>query len=336
MADDYNPQETLWQIDENGFPGEGGMHDKLRFLLRYAILAPSSHNSQPWKFRIMDDTIEVYLDMSRWLKVADSDQREIHISVGCALENLLIAAEHFGLGYDLNYFPDDKNNELAATVKFGTNGSQSEFRDKALFDQITKRHTNHGDFEDRRIRIDDRRELIDLCVEDGIDLYLTDNAKIHHRVEELIARADAIQFSDQEYRDELAYWIGRGVFGSSWLMSKIGQMAVKFVNLGKSQGKKDTGLIESAPFLATICSDNEDRISQLKVGQVFERVSLAAARMNIAVHPMSQILEVPELRKEVAGLLPESGKIPQQTFRMGYAEPEDDHTPRRELSEMLE
>ncbi len=336
MADDYDPRETPWQIDESDFPADGSMQDKLRFITRYAILAPSSHNSQPWRFRIKNDSIDVFIDMSRWLKVADSDQREIHISVGCALENLLIAAEHFGLGHELNYFPDDNNNELAATIKFDSNGSRSEFRDKSLFDQITKRHTNHGSFEDRRIPFDVRRRLMDLCVEDEIDMYLTDNADIHHRVEELIARADAIQFSDPEYRDELAQWIGKGVFGSSWLMSKIGQMAVKFVNLGKSQAKKDSGLIESASFLAAICSDSEDHISHLKVGQVFERVSLAALSMDIAVHPMSQILELPELRKKVAGLIPESGKIPQHTFRMGYAEPEDDHTPRRELSEVLE
>ncbi|KAF5410530.1 MAG: hypothetical protein C5S47_06520 [Candidatus Methanogasteraceae archaeon] len=41
------------------------------------------------------------MDTTRWLKVADSDQRELHVSIGCAPENLLIATGHFGYGYQM-------------------------------------------------------------------------------------------------------------------------------------------------------------------------------------------------------------------------------------------
>ncbi len=73
-----------WQVDEDHFPSSASSADRLRFLLRYAVLAPSSHNTQPWKFRIIGNQIDVFIDEERWLKVADDDQRELHISVGCA------------------------------------------------------------------------------------------------------------------------------------------------------------------------------------------------------------------------------------------------------------
>lgn len=52
---------------------ETSLREKLEQFLKYAILAPSSHNTQPWLFKIVgEDTIEVYADDSRWLKIADS------------------------------------------------------------------------------------------------------------------------------------------------------------------------------------------------------------------------------------------------------------------------
>lgn len=91
----YDPGITPWQMNERDFPLEGNSAEKLQFLLQYTILAPSSHNTQHWKFSVSEDEIHVFVDRTRWLKVADRDQRELQISVGCALENLLITTEHF-------------------------------------------------------------------------------------------------------------------------------------------------------------------------------------------------------------------------------------------------
>jgi nitroreductase len=86
----------------------------------------------------------------RWLKVADLDQREWYISVGCALENLLIAAEHFGYGHLVAYFLEPANEELAAVVKFMLHGEPSPFREPALFEAISSRHTNRKFYESLR------------------------------------------------------------------------------------------------------------------------------------------------------------------------------------------
>ena len=92
------PEASLvaWNIKEGDFPNNSSSEEKLTFLLNYAILAPSSHNSQPWKFNVTKDEILVFVDKSRRLQVADADQRELYVSLGCALENLIIAADHFG------------------------------------------------------------------------------------------------------------------------------------------------------------------------------------------------------------------------------------------------
>ena len=64
---EYNPKVTQWQINKQDFPYAGSGAEKLLFLLRYAILAPSSHNTQPWKFLVGEDEIQVFADLARWL-----------------------------------------------------------------------------------------------------------------------------------------------------------------------------------------------------------------------------------------------------------------------------
>jgi hypothetical protein len=70
---------------------------------------------------------------------------------------------------------------------------------------------------------------------------------IKRKVDELIIRGAATQFSDSAYREELGYWIGQGVFGTPWLMSKMAQFAVTYMNMSKGQAKKDSEVLMSAP-----------------------------------------------------------------------------------------
>ena len=62
----------------------------------YASKAPSGHNTQPWKFNITDSTITVLPNLDVALPVVDRNNRELFISLGCATENLCIAAEAKG------------------------------------------------------------------------------------------------------------------------------------------------------------------------------------------------------------------------------------------------
>ena len=323
-----------WKVDRREFPSSAALRERIRFLLRYAVLAPSSHNTQPWKFAIGENRVDVFADETCWLRVADADRRELFLSTGCALENLLIAAEHFGLGHAVSYQPDSANERHAATVTFTENGRAAAYRPAELFEALTVRHTNHGRYDDRPIPRKTLEEFQSLCVEDGLALYLTDDRETRRQVDDLVVRADAIEFADPAFRRELAYWIGRGVFGSSWLMSKLGQLAVTHINMGKSQGKMNSELLMSSPVLGLIAVQTDDRVSQLQAGQLYERVSLLAASRSIWTQPMSQILQVPELKDDVAQLLPEPNRTPLHPFRMGYAEPER-HTPRRPLAEVI-
>jgi nitroreductase len=156
-----------WGISEQNFPSSGSSYDKLKFFLNYSILAPSSHNTQPWLFKIVDNSIELYADRARALPVVDPEDRELTMSCGAALYHLVLAIRHFGFEYKLEVLPPilanhGKHDEvaggsggsgdddlLARVVVEGTiEKKQSNSEEEKLFQAITKRRTNRFMFQD--------------------------------------------------------------------------------------------------------------------------------------------------------------------------------------------
>src|SRR6188474_613706 len=108
-----------WNISIEDFPANGTMAEKWKFFLRYAVLAPSSHNSQPWLFRLRNDTLELRADRRRACRVKDPNDRELVMSCGCALFHLRCAMRHFGYLGTVEIFPD-QDPDFVARVGLGT------------------------------------------------------------------------------------------------------------------------------------------------------------------------------------------------------------------------
>ena len=129
-------RKDVWEVTEADFPHAAPIEIQIGFLLRYAILAPSVKNSQPWAFSVQGNRIHVIADLSRAQSVTDPGHRELYISLGCALENILVAAEHFGLRHGVSYFPEPGQAELVATVHFAPGGVPSNARAGATLNAI--------------------------------------------------------------------------------------------------------------------------------------------------------------------------------------------------------
>lgn len=329
----YAPKLTPWQISPEDYDAGAPLHERLIFLVRWAILAPSSHNTQPWRFHVGADEIWIYPDEDRWLRVADPDRRELYISLGCALENLLIAAEYFGFGYEAAIPREERREAPAVTIRFSDTPSASGFRGPELLDCIPRRRTNHSIYDAKPVPDAVRFAMFACAVEPDLKLHLLFDDVIKREVHDLVVDADARQFADPAWREELGLWIGKGVFGAPWLLAKMGQLAVTYVNLGRSTGRRDALVLMSAPLFGLITADEDDPGSRIRTGQLFERIYLTAERYGLALQPISPIVEDQTARARLSELVP--GGLPMQPFRMGYAEQEKEHTPRRPLEDVL-
>ncbi|HWQ18807.1 MAG TPA: hypothetical protein VN455_03445, partial [Methanotrichaceae archaeon] len=131
---------AAWNAKEGDYPSKKSIEEKIRFLLRYAVLAPSGPNIQPWKVYLRENEVTLMADFSRSLPNVDTNNRTLFMSNGCFLANLLIAAEHFGFGYDIEYLPDGTESDKIAVIGFDEGEGAKKFPD--LFNAITRRHTN--------------------------------------------------------------------------------------------------------------------------------------------------------------------------------------------------
>lgn len=327
----YDLRTDVWRVDAEDFPADESLTERGRFLLQYAILAPSSHNSQPWEFVIEGGQVKIHADEDRWLEVADQDKRELYISLGCAIENLCIAAERFDLDFDIEY----QNDTPSVVVTLLPNSEPSPERPLELFDNITERTTNHNLFRDKSVGDTVRDKLRNCVLETDVTLEMIDDSEQKASVAELQADADQLQMDNSDYRKELGKWIGIGALGDSWLKARIGQAVVSHLDIGDREAKKNSKLIQSAPVVGVLMADSDAPSARIKTGQVFERIALTATSTNVAVHPMSQILERPEMRTELTSQLNLGDALPQHLFRFGYPQTEEDHTPRWPLEKFL-
>ena len=330
------PESSLevWNINESEFPeNNSSAQERLTFLLNYAILAPSSHNSQPWKFNVSDESIQVFADQSRWLSVADPDKREMYISLGAALENLIISAEHFGYNCTISYFPGETDLVVEVFLKEGTKASPN----SALFEAITARHTNRNPYQMRAISGAELDDLYRYSSLPDVAVFLSQDPDTNKAFRDLVVEADGTLYSDINYRSELGRWLGQGVMGPRGAKAKLAQLAVVFLDVGPAETQKDSDLINSTPCIGFISTEENDSLSSLQAGRALERLWLAAASRGLGLHPMSQPLEVPQMKDRLSALLPASSEMRavQQTFRLGYAASEEEHSGRRPLEEVL-
>lgn len=133
-----SPDLDPWAEALDTFPLTGEPAARLAALVRFAVLAPSSHNSQPWLFRVEGDVLELWADRTRALAVSDPEDRELTISCGCALLNLRIALRSFGQKIACQLLPDPAQPDLMARVRL--EGDQEPGQgDRDLFRAISQR-----------------------------------------------------------------------------------------------------------------------------------------------------------------------------------------------------
>lgn len=319
----------LWDLDETTYPVDKTLGEKLAFLLNYAQLAPSSHNSQPWQFAVEDSQIHIYPDLDQWLKVADPERRELYISLGCALENLLVAAEHFHLGYQASFFSDRDGKEHFASIAFSEDTPTHDVRDPGLFNAILQRRTSREPFQSRLIPKEELLQIKTAWLEKELHLHFIANIEQKRQLAKMVQTADETLCRNPAYRHELAEALGQGAFGMRWPWSQLARFVMRLSNPGTQLGKKNARALMSAPILIILSAENDDAISQIKIGQLYERIALTAAKLGLSTQPLSQLLEVAGTRQQLASMLPEAKLVPQHFFRLGYASQQKAPTPRR-------
>jgi hypothetical protein len=295
-----------------------------RELVRYATLAANGHNTQPWRFAIHEHAIAIYPDFARRVPVVDPHDRELWISLGCALENLLVAARTLGYAPDVTY-PEAEN---AIHVRLSTAAAHGD----PLFDAIPLRQTTRSAYDGQPIPRADLRQVQAVALEPGVMLQVLTDRADRETVVEYLNQGNLSQYGDPAFVDELIAWLRfnkrealaslDGLFsrcsGNLEVPRWLGQRFLT-TTTPQQQAEADARKLRSSPAAVVISAETDTKSAWVRTGQVFERLALMTTARNIKSALLNQPIEVPSVRAQFQSAVGLGSMLPQLVVRLGYA-----------------
>ncbi|TVP44421.1 MAG: hypothetical protein EA350_11605 [Gemmatimonadales bacterium] len=318
----------------------------MRRILAAAAQAPSGHNTQPWRFAVEGLRITILPDLSRRLPAVDPDDHALFISLGCALENLVVAARDEG--YDAEVDDAGLDGEAPALVVQLRPMQAVDSRGNGLRAAIPERQSTRRTYDGRAIPSADLRRLESASRQDGVGFHLFTDAGSIEPLVELVEEGNRRQFGDPAFVEELVSWIRfnprevrdrqdgltHAVMGLPSIPRWLGRVVMtRFVTPG-SQARSAARAIRSSAALMLFTTDRAGPRGWVHLGRSFERVALTATTLDIRQAHMNMPCEVSELREELRRHLQLGAAHPLLLLRIGYGRPMP-RSPRRPLAEVL-
>ena len=324
------PPLQPWSLPDHAPAGE---IEIARGLIGAAVLAPSHWNAQPWRFEVEGQVIRLLGDPQRTLPIVDPERHAMRLSLGAALENLLVTARAWGLRPTVNYHPPSDAAGVA-DVEW-TEGDTP--RDRALFHAIVDRRTNRHEYDGRGL-FRENRAALSVQVPDGFRLHWIDDRDRIHAIGQLVHDAVHEQVMDRDAQAERFAWtrfddearrrgdgisVGALALGgpAKWLAGRYLNPKSWFLGQGAgSLGKQARKCVRSAGALVLLTAPERREESWLLGGQVYERFALKATQFGIAHQPIRAPIEQERFRPELLTHFDAVGEIPLMFVRLGHAD----------------
>jgi len=324
--------------------------DTLKELIRCATLAPSSHNTQCWKFRIDKDSndlkITILPDLDRRCAVVDPDDHHLYVSLGCALENLCQAAKAYGLVAKV----DALSPSTGIPIYLTTTSHHQQTTSNELFDAIPHRQVSRSEYNGEPLSENGLKKLCEAASlgAKGVHVaFLTDPESIHKALNH-IQRANTAQVNDKHFVQELVSWIrfgeqeciskGDGLAGppsgNRFAPRMLMQPLFPFIFRPGPENDKIAKQVSSSAGLAIFVSEKDDPVHWIECGRAYERFALQATALGIKNAMLNQPVESAEARTKLAKEFDLQGR-PDLVVRFGKGGPDMPHSLRRSLDDII-
>lgn len=294
-----------------------------RELVRYATLAPSSHNTQCWRFGIEADAMTLQPDLSRRCPAVDPDDHHLFISIGCALENLVQAAAAHGLQAQ----PTVDATSGAVRVKLAPAPPER----TALFDAIVRRQSTRGDYDGNPLAEDELRLLLQAASVGGVRPILLTGRPALEKVLEFVVQANTAQMRDAAFMKELRAWIrfsaadalarGDGLYaassGNPSVPAWLGDLLFEVAFTEKGESDKYARHLRSSAGVVVFVGPADTKAGWVQVGRAYERFALQATALGVRTAHLNQPVEVAAVRPQFARFLGIAGQRPDLVVRFG-------------------
>lgn len=336
-----------WKIDINSFKKKWTNEDTIRFLLSFAILAPSSHNAQPWLFKIQNDTLEILENSNRHLIKSDKDKRMLYIALGATLANLKLAADAYGINYSIKYHMP-KPSLAMVTINF-KNLSIKNIENEAILQAIKDRSSYRAKFSNKKINEDIIKNVLKNQKYNSIFIQIFSDSSDKKTIASIVGAGMKDKMSDKSFRQELASWLrynytnkkdGMPGFGHemSLFLSIIAPWILRFIDVSKVEEQKAIKRVNAFPKIAIISSRKDNPAEWIAVGEMLEEFIVKMELYSIKTSIMVAGIESQNARKKLEYFLfkkTNQNSLPQILFGFGYPTKTVSHSPRLSVSDVL-
>jgi hypothetical protein len=320
------------------FSGTEGLRD----IVRYATLAANGHNTQPWRFRAADTSIHIEPDLARRTPVVDPDDHHLFVSLGCAAENLVLAARATGIDGEVHFDGGDEGALIFTSVRTAEQTSD-------LFGAIPHRQSTRAEFDGRTLSAADLALLRNAAQEPGVDAVILTERPALERLRDLVVEGNRQQVRDAAFVAELGDWMrfnpraaitaGDGLFsgstGNPSLPGWIGRRLFSGFLTAEAENEKYARQVLSSSGAIVFSGVAADAEHWVKVGRACQRFALQATALGLKHAFVNQPVEVPGLRGEIASLADIGQRRPDIVMRFGYG-PDLPKSLRRPVDAVLE
>ena len=305
-------------------PGPGADNETLSWeLVRNATLAPSSHNTQCWRFQLEPHAITLLPDLARRCPAVDPDDHHLFVSLGCATENLAHAALAHGLRAEATF------DAAHGAIRVALAPTRAESSD--LFRALPTRQCTRGDYDARPLSTDDLGLLERAGTSGGVHMLLYTERPTIERVLDFVVQANTAQMADPAFISELKTWIRfngaeaahtrDGLYtaasGSPNIPTWFGELAFSLFFTAKGENDRYAHQIRSSAGVAVFIGQAADQAHWIEVGRCYERFALQATALGIRNALVNQPIEVTAVRPQFATAFGLSGQRPDLVVRFG-------------------
>lgn len=329
-------------IQEKDFFSQKTNEDKIKFLLQYAILAPSTHNTQPWQFKIGENYCDIYIDPEKRLPHSDKTDKWLYVSIGCCIENLITAAQYFSV-YESSKMFFKGNHVTRIYFKFDINKKVNKDY-KKKFNVIPLRQNKRGIFIDKPIE-KAKFEILSKSYHSNPEIkahFITNRSQIKS-IADLTANGLKMASKNMNFRKELSSWIHHnlsnrkdGMHGFAFNLplfpSFIFPYLLKYFDLGFITAKIAAKNILSSQVVCLITANKDSQTYWIEVGRAIQHIMLELESLGLSC--TINIASVENKSKSIQKLL-NTTNIPQFLFAIGYMKSKPKYTERVDVNSKI-
>ncbi|ADZ68636.1 Acg family FMN-binding oxidoreductase [Polymorphum gilvum] len=317
-AFDSSVAESRKRLSDAPLPFTAAVAD----IVRYATLAANSHNTQPWIFEVGDRFVRIRPDETRRCPVVDPDDRHLMASLGCAAENLDLAARALGFRSDIVFDAPTRS----VVVRFEDAKPEA----TAAFHAIPERQSTRAPFDPAALPDEDLHPLLDACARPGVFVRsLTDRSDLD-RLKDFVLAGNTAQCADPAFVEELGAWVRfnrtqaaktrdglySGATGNPPLPRWLGRRLFPLVFTASAENPKYASQLDGSAGAVVLSAERDDPEGWFNVGRASQRFQLEATARGIRSSFVNQPVEVAAVRADFQSWLGD-GLRPALVLRYG-------------------